>query len=54
MRMILLKCIVLLRDHLEQMYIILKEVSLSGSKGEVIVLYLKNIKLNMSNKAREF
>ena len=53
MRMILLKSIVLLRDHLEQMYIILKEVSLSGSKGEVIVLYLKNIELNMSNNKKD-
>ena len=52
--MILSKFIVLLKDHLEQMFIISKEVFLSGNKGEVIVLYLKNIKLNMSNKAREF
>jgi hypothetical protein len=53
MKMILSKFIVLLKDHLEQMFIISKEVFLSGNKGEVIVLYLKNIKLNMSNKARE-
>jgi hypothetical protein len=32
------------------MYIILIEVFLSGNKGEVIVLYLKNIKLDMNNK----
>jgi hypothetical protein len=53
MRMIHLKFIVLLKDHLGQMFIISKEVSLSGNKGEVIVLYLKNIKLNMSSNRKD-
>lgn len=53
MKTILSKFIVLPKDHSEQMFIISKEVFLSGNKGEVIVLYLKNIKLNMSSKRKD-
>ncbi len=49
MRMILLRFIVLLKARLEQMFIILKEVSWSGNRGGVTVLCLRNIKSPMSN-----
>ena len=42
--MILLKCIVLLKILLEQMFMDLKEVALSGDREGVIVFGLRNIK----------